>query len=230
MIYRIDIQHYLSHAIDYFTVDELTHFQYAIISAVVRNGSRMHNVTKVNNLYPTPDIVIDYAEYKDKELMRKMYMDYLQPKNDQDGIGKNVINNIFYNTFINPLMLHHDIVIICDKTENDYIDVICDVLNKEYHIEVIDLNKLFIEGKIGSIYIDRKDIRDRAVDIRRAAGKDQIKALESTSEGRMHLLKMMNNKTKIKKIEELGIKLTSYDKDDLDSILIDAWVNDDDDD
>ena len=229
MIYRIDMQHFISHAIDHFTAEELTHFQYAIVSAAVRNGGRAANVVKISDLYPTPEIVIEYADCKDKTIMEKMYTDYLRPKKDSDSIGINQMANIFYRTFVNPLLSHVDIVIICDKSENDYIDVLCTVLKKEYMIDVIDLNKLFTEGRIGSIYIDRNDIWDKAVDIRRAAGKDGMKALESTEGGREKLLQMMKKKDKIKKIEELGIKLTSYDKKDLDSILMDAWVKDEED-
>ena len=230
MIYRIDIQHFLTHAIDYFTPEELSHFQYAIVSAVVKNGGRASNIAKINDLYPLPDIAIDYADYKNKSVMEKMYMDYLCPKKENDvGLDKSQMANIFYKTFINTLINHVDVVIICDRCENDYIDVICKVLKKEYKIEVIDLNKLFSEGHIGSIYIDRDEIWDKAVDIRRAAGKDQIKALESTSGGRLKLLNMMNKKQKIQKIKELGIKINSYDKKDLDAILMDGWVNDEDD-
>ena len=96
-------------------------------------------------------------------------------------------------------------------------------------IDVIDLNKLFSEGRIGPIYIDRDEIWDKAVDIRRAAGEDQIRALASTSGGRLKLLGMMKKKDKIKKIKELGINITNYNKEDLDSILMDAGVNDDED-
>ena len=231
MIYRIDMQHFLSHAIDYFTAEELTHFQYAIISAAIKNGARMNNVVKASDFYPTPEIVAEYAEYSDKSIMEKMYMDFLNPKRENDiGLDRNQMANIFYRTFINTLVMHVDVVIICDKSENDYIDVLCKVLKKEYKIDVIDLNKLFSEGRIGPIYIDRNEIWDRAVDIRRAAGKDQIRALESSSGGRLKLLQLMNKKQKIKKIKELGINITSHDNEDLDAILMDGWVNDDEDD
>lgn len=227
MIYRIDFQHFMTHAIDYFTTEELYHFQYAIISAVMKNCGRATNVVKINELYPLPEIVLEYTEYKDKSMMENMYMDYLCPKKDNDmGMTKNQMDNIIYRVFVNTLINHADVVIICDRSENDYIDVLCKLLQKEYKIEVIDLNKLFSEGRIGPIYIDRKEIWDRAVDIRRAAGRDQIKALESTSGGREKLLGMMKKKDKIKKIEELGININSYDMKDLDSILMSAWVND----
>lgn len=224
------MQHFLSHAIDHFTREELTHFQYAIISAKITNGGRAQNVVKINELYPLNDIVIDYAECKDKDIMEKMYMDYLLPKKSKeyDQSDADIMANIFYRTFVNPLVNHNDIIIICDRIENDYIDVICKVLKDEYSIDVIDLNKLFIDGHIGPIYIDRKDIWDKCVDIRRIAAANGVRALESTSDGRMKLLKMMTKKQKIEKIKELGIRINDYDKKDLNQILIDAWVEDDD--
>ena len=230
MIYRIDMQHYLSHAIDHFTVDELIHFQYAIISAKIANGGRCTNIAKVNHFYPTPEIIIDYDDHHDKSIMEKQYMDYLSPKKENDdGLSRSTIANMFYTTFINPLISHNDIIIICDKTENDYIDVICKVLKKDYGISVIDLNELFTKGHVGPIYIDRKEIWDNAVDIRIEAERENKRSLESTAGGRLKMLGMMTKKEKIKKIKELGINVTNYNKDDLNSILMDAWVNDEDD-
>ena len=231
MIYRIDIQHFISHAIDHFTAEELAHFQYAIVSAVIKNNSRVSNVVRINDLYPLAEIVMAYSECNDKSIMEKMYMDYLCPNNSNDNImDKKSMDYLFYKTFVNPLILHTDIMIVCDMKENDYIDVICKVLQKQYLIDVIDLNKLFTEGRVGSIYIDRDAIWDKAVDIRIEAGKDQLRALESTSDGRLMILqRMMKKKDKIKKIKELGINVTENKEEDLDKILMDAWVNDEDD-
>lgn len=229
MIYRIDIQHFLTHAIDYFTQEEISHFQYAVISAIVKSYSSVLNVSKVDSLYPLPEILIDYEDHKDKSIMEKMYMDFLSPKKENDaGMTKRHMANIFYRTFINTLNNHVDIMIVCDRSENEYIDVICKVLKKDYSLEVIDLNKLFSEGRIGPIYIDRKEIWDKCVDIRRAAGKDMNDAIESSKDGRKFLLSKMTKKQKIKKIEELGITLTNYNKKELDSILMDIWVLDED--
>lgn len=222
MIYRIDLQHFLTHAIDYFSRDELSHFQYAIISAKIANNGRELNVTKLNNLYPTPDIVLSYAEYKDKKILEKMYTDLLTVHDSNDEW----IGEIIYKSFVNPLIHHHDVVIICDRTENDYIDILCKHLKKNYEIDVINLNQLFSEGKVGPIYIDRDVIWDKAVDIRRTAGKHQIEAMSSTRDGRMKLLSLWNKKEKITKLKELGIKVNKGDMKELDKLLIDAWVED----
>lgn len=227
MIYRIDVQHFLTHAIDHFDAEQLSHFQYAIISASILNGGRRFNVIKSNMLYPPPEIVMEYAENKDKSIMEKMFMDYLNPKDDDDSISKNSMDNIFYRTFINPLLNHYDVVIVCNKSENDYIDVICKVLKKEYLIEVIDLNQLFSKGKVGNIYIDRDDIKNNAVPICRKSADDERKNLETTSDGRRKLLMSMSKKAKLKKIKEIGINTNNINKSDIDKILIDGWVNDD---
>lgn len=228
MIYRIDIQHFLTHAIDHFTRDDLVHFQYAIISAAILNGNRATNVAKINELYPTTDIILAYEEYKDKKILEKMYSELiLPPKNAKSG--DYWAANSIYKTFINPLMKHHDIVILCDEKENDYIDVLCKLLKKHYSLEVIDLNQLFKEGRVGSIYIDRDEINDKAVDIRRQAGKEMIEAMASTKDGKLRLIQMWNKKEKIAKLKSLGIKVTQSDMKNLNEILIDEWVNNDND-
>lgn len=225
MVYRIDIQHFLTHAVDHFTSTELSTFQYCIISAKIINGGRCQNVGKLNELYPTSEIVSAYAEYEDPKVLEKMYMEMLQPSNSSEG---NYISNKIYRYIIKPLLAHEDVVLICDKVENAYIDVLCKFLSKEFKIDVIDLNKLFTEGRVGPIYIDRKEIKDKAVDVTRAALKDMNRALESSRDGREKLLNMMNKSEKKRKLKELGIRVSPGD--DLDRLLMDEWVNDDNDD
>lgn len=225
MIYRIDMQHFLTHAIDHFTLDELSHFQYAIISAKIRNGMRSANVTKISDLYPTPEIVTAYAEYKDKSILEKMYMEMLKP--DKTETGNDWLSNKIYTVFINPLVKHVDIVILCDQIENDYVDILCKYLKKSFGIEVIDLNELFIKGRVGEIYIDRKEIWDNAVNIRRSSAKELMQSLECTRDGKLKLLGMMNKKAKVTKLKELGINVTENDKKNLDKLLIDEWVDND---
>lgn len=219
MIYRIDFQHFMTHAIDYFTRDELAHIQYAIISAKVANGGRATNVSKLSaTIYPSTETVLAYAEFQDKKILEKMYTDELKEE---------FVGNVIYQAFVNPLINHYDVMIICDRVENDYIDILCSYLKKEFKIEVIDLNELFSKGKVGPIYIDRDAIWDKAVDIRRSAGRSQIEALSSTRDGRMKLVNMWNKKEKIHKLKELGIRITRGDMKELDKLLIDAWVDND---
>lgn len=220
MIYRIDMQHYLTHAIDYFTKEELLHFRYLLISAHIANLSKQKNVTKQLNLWPTTEIIDTYQSTKDAKLMEKMYLDLLDIKGpDDEWIG-----DVIYKTFVNPMLFHKDLVIVCDRTENVYIDVLCKHLKKTYSLEVIDLNKLFSDGQIGPIYINRKKIHNRAVDIRRIAAKKSADALETTRDGRMSLLEKMSKTEKVKKLKDLGI--SAKKSDNLDSLLIDIWVED----
>lgn len=224
MIYRIDIQHFLTHAIDHFTSDDLIHFQYAIVSAKINNGRSVANTVKMNELYPSPEIIMEYEEYKDKEILEKMYFDML----DNGDICKEDSANLFYNVFVNTLLNHYDVMILCDECENDYIDCLVKYLDKKFSIEVIDLNQLFIKGRVNGIYIDREKIWDKAVDIRRLAGKQMMKSLSQTRDGRLKLLEKMSTKDKIEKCKEIGIEVSKKDKKELDAILIDEWVDADD--
>lgn len=225
MIYRIDIQHYLNHAIDHFTRDELVHMQYAIFSAKINNGGRSaNNMTKVLDLYPQAHIIENYAEYQDKKIFEKMYMDQLCGGTKGLREYDSIINQI-YQIFIVPLKLHQDIVILCDEHENLYVDVFCKFLKKQYFIDVIDLNTLFKEGSIGPIYIDREKINHKTVDIARDAAREQMRLLSSTKDGRLKLISMMNKKDMIAKLKEIGITVNKSDMKDLEKILIEEWVN-----
>jgi len=210
--------------IDYFTLEEMYHFQYAIISAGVINGGRVTNVAKISQLYPTPEIITAYAEHHDKKILEKMYFDLLDTSKDKDDF----MGNNIYKTFVNPLLQHYDIVIVCKPEENDYIDVLCKFLKKKFFIEVIDLNTLFKEGRVGSIYIDRTEIRDNIVELRRKSVHLERESLETTRDGRLKLIQsIMSKKDKIKKLHDLGIEVRKNDEPNLDRLLIDAWVDDD---
>jgi hypothetical protein len=218
LLYRIDFERYLTHAIDHFTKDELSHFEYAIISAGVNNRGLLDNVVKISALFPTTDIMTNFADYGNKEILKKMYFNFLD-----DVESRKIIYKVFINTFLH----HQDILIICREKENAVIDVLVEYLKKNYSLECIDLNELFSTGKAGSIYIDRDKIHNKTVDIRREATKDRFKSLESTSDGRLDLLNKMSVKTKIKKLKSLGINVTKSDLKDLDKLLIELWVEGD---
>ena len=225
MIYRIDLQHFLIHAIDHFSLQDLTEMQYCIISAKIPNGGKARNVTKMNDLYPSPDTVIAYAETHDKSVLKKMYIDTMFPKHKKGEPETSTFTNLIYQTFINTLLQRQNVMIVCDELENPYIDCLCDYLKDEYGIEVIDLNELFTKGRIGPIYIDRDDIKDKAVDIRRAALRDQVKALASTKDGKAKLIEKMSKKKKLKELEKFGVKADK--DDDVDSMLLEEWCRED---
>lgn len=227
MIYRIDIQHYLTHAIDHFTRDDLgVHFEYVIFSAGIKNTKSVRNMIKLNELYPEPETISNYAEYKDKKIMEKMYLETLEPDKDCKNKSSYWSYIVTYNVLINPLLNHQDIMIICQREENDYLDVFCKWLKKNFEIEVIDLNQLFTKGFVGPLYIDRSLIRDKAVDVRRAALNEEQKGKEATSDGRRILLDKMNKKEMKHKVKELEIDLNGNESvEDLRNILIEEWVD-----
>ncbi len=212
--------------IDYFSYEELMHFQYLIMSAKIPFGGRIPNGAKAHALWPPPEIAIELADNPNPKIFEKEYHAFLD--SSETGGSTNVTwgGGFIYKTFINPYLNHVDILIICDEKEQYITDALCSYLKKNYKLETIDLNQLFKTGHVGEIYIDRNLTRDKAVDIRRAAGNDMIRALEGTREGRLKVLSMMSKKDKLKKLKELGITVTDKDKDRLDALLIDAWVDD----
>lgn len=227
MIYRVDLKNYLLHMIDYFTLRELTHFNYAVLSAKITVTDKSLNVAKISTLYPDPEAIIEYSELKDQKIFEKHYFEFLDPdeedlKNMKRGLSYYIYNNIF-KIFINPLNLHHDILILCDESENYIVDAFCKYLKKRFKIEVIDLNKLFIDGKLGSIYIDRKEINEISRDIKIACGNEWIRSKEQTSDGRAELISMMTKKDKIKKLKEFNYKPTQQDVDNIDEVLLTVW-------
>ena len=225
MIYRIDYQHFLSHAIDHFSLDDIMNAQYLIISAKITNTGKCRNIVKMNDLYPDTITVIAYAETGDKKLLEEMYFEMLEPKDKElkaEYRRSNPYTTTIYQSIINPLLNHYNVIIICDTAENDYIDCFCKFLKKNYSVEVIDLNELFTKGRVGSIYVDRDEIRDKAVDIRRAAVREQAHAMASTRDGKEALIEKMTKKQKLKELKRLGIKV-SPDEKDLDVLLFEEW-------
>ncbi len=228
MLYRIDLQHFITHAIDYFTQEELIHFQYLIMSAKILSQGRITSVSKASVLWPDVDLIVQYAETHNYDVFKKGYFDFLDTKETKES-NVSWAGVSIYKSIVNLVIEHVDLILICDREENFILDAFCEYLKDKWHLEAIDLNTLFKTGKIGPYYIDRADVRDRAVDIRRAAGMDMLASLDSSPEGRLKHLKLMGKKDKIAKLKEIGIKVNDGDKDKLDALLIDSWVNVDED-
>lgn len=230
MIYRIDLQHYLRFAIDFFTREELVNINYAIISAKMIYGGRYGaKCSKLHDLWPSTETLAAYADTGDKDLLEKMYMTEVKPalKSQSEwkkGEFEGTYQEEFYRSFIYPwIKMHADVLIICDESENEYVDIVCKCL-KEFGVEVIDLNVLFTKGKIGPIKIDMDKITETAHSISKKINRVNDLTLATTAEGREQLVtKRWNTKQKISKLKELGIKLDKSDLKNINSILLDAW-------
>ena len=225
MLYRINYKHFLVYGIDYFSLEEITGIQYAVFSAKVANLGKLRNVAKISGLYPTVDIVLAYSDTGDKEVMKKMYLDFLEGKDLDNPEEWNPTMGMVYGAFVNPLLKHYDVMIVCDESEDDYVDVLCEFLEKRFGVEAINLNQLFDTGHVGPLYIDRDQIRDRAVDIRRMAAKEQTKTYETSREGRMHLLGMMNKHEMKKRLEGLEFDTRGMTEQEMRDMLIEEWCN-----
>ena len=91
---------------------------------------------------------------------------------------------------------------------------------------MIDLNELFTTGRTGEIYIDIGEIKNKAVDVRKAAVMEARNAMAMTEDGRRKLVGTMSKKEKLWHLKKLGIKLNDTEKKDIDNILIEAWEDD----
>ena len=193
--------------------------QYAVISAGIKvQGGRVLNMKKINEIHPSSvnfEMTTSHENYHDIDALRKVYTEYLKK-----------IDNLLYLIFVDTVLNHHNICIICCERENYYIDILVEYLKKKFALECIDLNKLFTEGRVGKIYIDRDEIHNRAVDIRRAAGDEMIEQDKMTPGGRLRLLNKMSRKQKIRKLAELGIHINESEYDQIDEMLIKEWVED----
>lgn len=208
--------------IDYFTAEELSDLQYLIISAGIRRGDDRHildargilaNVVKVNDLYPTTELIADYGAYGDIQLFRKSYFHELHQT-----------ENIIYRSIIGPILhYHHNMVIICKEDEDYFIDVLVQYLNKEFAMKTIDLNELFINGETSIFYIDKKQVHDHCVQLTRTAAKEQYMSLSSTKDGREYLIDKMDKDTKIKKLKELGVTVGKIGNKEATQLLIETW-------
>ena len=230
MLFRIDRRHFLTHAIDFFTLDELYQFQYVIISAKVACSNTCLNCAKCNDLYPDVETIEEYNTTGSKTVLEKMYFDMLTPKKGQD-VGPGRYSILLYQLFVDPLEKHYNMMIVCDESENDYIDVLCKYLKKKFAIEAIDLNELFTKGHVGPIYIDFDQIHDKAVDIRRAAVKEEQRSLSQTRDGKAKIIaERMSKKEKMKMLKNYGVTLNEDTKKDMDSILLEEWCADEEED
>mgnify|MGYP001643937319 FL=1 len=218
MLYRIDLEHFLTHMVDFFTVEEITACNYIILGTIPNNGRSSSNVVKLNELYPETDTLLKYEETHNTDILRGEYLEHLKEPH---------VQNLIYESFLNNVLNHVSIVLLSRADENFWVDILIEYLKDEYHVETIDLNELFKTGQVGPIRIDYDEIHNRSVDVRRQAGKEMIRSLESTRGGREKLLGMMDSKEKIRKCKDLGIKVTKADINNLDEILMEAWVEED---
>jgi len=224
MVFRIDYKHFLLHMIDHFSYDDLTTMQWVIISSKIANTSRTDKVVKDSELYPDIASVDEYAATGSKKILKKMYYDMIDNDKDNPYRYSNHYHNAIYGDIINPLLKNYNVTIICREEENDYIDCLCSYLHDKFKIDVIDLNELFTKGHVGPIYIDKDEIADKAVDIKRAAAKQNYESKKKTEGGRQWLLEKMSKKDKIREIEKSGSKVGhNMDEKAINELLLMIW-------
>lgn len=225
MLMRIDHEHFLTHMIDHFTLEELMNIKFIIIGSVagagsqksVQEQSKVSNVIKINEFYPKYEIQEYWTDYRDKKILKKLYYEYLEDP-------KFRCQPQIHDAILVLLLNHQNICLICKEGENVYMDVFVEYLQEKFSIPCIDLNKLFIEGEVDEMYLDFDEIHNKAVDLRRLAVKKHREENEITQSGRLRILNGMSKKEKVKLCREVGIDVGPGDYKNLDKLLIEGWV------
>lgn len=231
MLYRINYKNFLMYMIDYFTSDEIAGMKFIILSARIQNNAQSPNVIKVNELYPTQDMVIEHDHLQDIDILEKAYIDMLDSSDHMEAgfINEENFGNVALYKIIHPVIHNEPVVLISSDEghEDDYVTCICRILKKKYSLDCIDLNKLFTEGHVDPYKINLDKIHDRTVEIARSIAKEKFRDKASTREGRIDLIARMNTKEKIKHLKRYDIKLSDSEMKDIDSILLEAWCDHD---
>lgn len=223
MIYRIDLQHFLVHAIDHLEFVDINYAIFVVISAKINVGLKDTRCQKPSILYPNPETVLRFDESQNMDVLEREMFDYY------DNLVIRGKDTTFYDYFVHTMEEHNNVIIVCDKIENPYVDVLAKYLKKRFAIEVIDLNKMFTDGYIDPVRYDYNKIQKKGQGIRELKEADRMKSLACTPDGRMELLREWNKSTKLKLCKALKLRVRkSIDDKILDDILIDAWVNEDD--
>lgn len=223
MIYRIDKQHFISHAIDYFTNEELSNMKYLLTSLKLSNGGIVKKqVERWVEIMPIADVAeLDW--FNDREAYEKAYMDML--KNRLPRVDDISITSTIHSNLIKPLLNHEDRMLVCDESENYILDIFCEFVKEKFKIEIINLNKLFSEGEHEPIKYDHDRLKRLSKQILEEAEEDAINALSRTERGRAKLLLKMTTYQKKDQLKSLGINPKKHSEKEYDQLLNDLWVH-----
>lgn len=215
MLFRINYENFLVHMVDYFSAEELTSLNYLLVSAGIGAQGRCANVAKdAGGLYPNSDDISEYLDTENIEIFRKKYYGFLK-KNAKPSAYANIIQ---------PILKHrHNIVLMCRKDEDFYMDILIEFLSKEFNLQSINLNELFEKGETDIYYLDKTAVHNRSVEVAREIVEESKQAYMSTDDGREKLVRhIMSDKQKRHELKKMGIDFGK--KDNLDELLLAAWA------
>lgn len=223
MIYRIDFQTFLLHGIDYFTREELMDMKYMLVTLKLMNGGAVRDkVTKYIDVVPN-NIVGEFDPNTEKEKFRRAYLSMLKERNYIDETLS--ITASIYKNILHPLVNHEDRMLMCDQTENYMLDIFCEFLKDKFNVDVINLNKLLLEGDHDTVKYKYQHYKNLCHKIHKEVADQYSRDQCSTSKGRKKILKKWSSDQKARQLKMLGVNAKKYNKKDYDKILTDLWVN-----
>lgn len=226
MLYRITQRNFIMYAIDYFTKEELLNMKYIIISAMVQNSGRSNNVTKMNNLYPSVDMIEEHS-IGNNDNLEKQYSTLIFGEEEGIDINGTAVSDIY--VIVQLVLEGAPVMLVCgDKGEEDYfMDILCNIIEKRFSLETINLNKFFTEGHIDPYHINQNKIHNKLVPIRRMIIKAKFRDKSSSRDGKAELISKMTKKQKLKYLKRFGLDHIDPDDKSIDEILLEAWCEND---
>lgn len=237
MLFNISYENFLLHFIDHFEANEILSFSYSIISSQMRNESKndsnireTFDVVKSSELFPSIDLITKYID--SEKVGNKININI----NDYDNFKKEywdelrIYDERLYLSYIAPILKHrHNIMIISMAYEDIYVQALIEYIYETFKLSCINLNDLFEKGETSIFYLDKDRVHNSSVEIARRSTDKFYMSMQATRDGRMAILGRMDKKGMIKKLKELDINHKGLDKSDMIKLLIENWVEDQDD-
>lgn len=225
MIYRISWRNYLVHMIDWFPLDELLAMWYIVIGEGVMQHGRESNVKKPASLLPDTNIISYYAATGDAQCASGMYMSQLTRKPTKEERMTDIEQDIYLH-FTDPLAKHINVCMVYSQEESWMQETLCRYLKERHDIDVIDLDKLFSDGKVDGFYFDYDAIVARWKNVLKTMQDIEFETKSRTADGRRELLGNMTFKKKLKLLKKLKIRFSSkITEEKATELLRDGWVN-----
>ena len=184
--------------------------QFVIVSSTIRKtGKYEKQVINANSsLYPPPELIIDYNNYKRNEDYKMAYREFIQ---ESDPLLATLVKYSIEDDAT--------IVLLCSKKEKkyQYLKLISAYVMENFGYPIYDYRKMK-KGKAKKQKYDEAYVLSRCDKILKKAKKHKKERMLSTESGRKEYFGKMSKKEMKKKLQKLGLydkKLTSSEMREL---------------
>lgn len=193
--------------------------KYVIVSSTIRKiGKYEDSVINMNNaLFPSNELIMDYADYKHNEEYADKYMEQLE---DSKAFFATLI---MYDIKLNKDKNKHNVIFLCGNKERKYFyfNLIQKYVEDEFGYHIVDYRKFIKKKKDYKFPKLRrtKDILATCKKIRKKKKAEQQSKLIQSENGRMKLLKEMTKKKLRKELKKRDLYINGMSKGDMIDML-----------